>query len=138
MTQPGREQTRRGGSPRLPRRLLPASSVLFIVVALGIYSAAFRGPFLGDDLHYIPQNPYVTDPSAGRLLEVLDPTGQPVVLVHNYSPVHLLLHTAEYQFFGTSTPGYHLVNVLLHALASALLVLLLRRSGVTDAAALLG
>ena len=45
--------------------------VLFIVVGLGIYSASFRGPFLADDLHYIPQNPYVTDPSAGRLLEVL-------------------------------------------------------------------
>jgi hypothetical protein len=117
---------------------LLASLVLFIVVGLGIYSAAFRGPFLADDLHYIPQNPYVTDPSAGRLLEMIDPTGQPVVLVHNYSPVHLLLHTAEYQLFGTSVPGYHVVNVLVHALASALLVLLLRRSGVTGTAALLG
>ena len=78
--------------------------MLFLLVGLCIYSAAFRGPFLADDLHYIPQNPYVTDPSAGRLLEVLDPTGQPVVLVHNYSPVHLLLHTAEYQCFLHSIP----------------------------------
>jgi hypothetical protein len=117
---------------------LLASVVLFTLVGLAIYSPAFPGPFLADDLHYIPQNPYVTDPSAGRLLELLDPTGQPVVLVHNYSPVHLLLHTAEYRLFGTSVAGYHLVNVLVHALASALLVLLLRRSGVGDAAALLG
>ncbi len=138
MTKLGRKQTRRSGSPLPPRKLLLASSLLFVLMGLGIYSAALRGPFLADDLHYIPQNPYVTDPSAGRLLEVLDPTGQPVVLVHNYSPVHLLLHTVEYQVFGSSVPGYHLVNVLVHALASVLLVLLLRRSGVADPAALFG
>jgi hypothetical protein len=107
-------------------------------VGLGIYSAAFRGPFLADDLHYISQNPYVTDPSPKRLLEVLDPTGQPVVLVHNYSPVHLLLHAAEYRIFGSETAGYHLVNVLVHVVASALLALLLRRSGLPDAAAWFG
>jgi hypothetical protein len=138
VTLPGRKQVRRSRNALLTRTRLLALFALFIVVGLGIYSASFRGPFLADDLHYIPQNPYVTDPSAGRLLEVLDPTGQPVVLVHNYSPVHLLLHAAEYQLFGTNTLGYHLVNVLLHALASALLVLLLRRSGVADTAALLG
>jgi len=92
LTKPGRKQTCRGGGPLPARTPWLAASVLFVVVGLGIYSAAFRGPFLADDIHYIPQNPYVTDPSAARLLEVLDPTGQPVVLVHNYSPVHLLLH----------------------------------------------
>jgi hypothetical protein len=138
VTKPGRQQTVRREGALPPRTLLLASSLLFVLVALGIYSAAFRGPFLADDIHYIPQNPYVTNPSAGRLLEVLDPTGQPVVLVHNYSPVHLLLHTAEYRLFGSSVTGYHLVNVLVHALASVLLVLLLRRSGVADTAALFG
>ena len=58
------------------------------------------------------------------------------VVVENYAPVHLVLHSFEWRFFGTDVFGYHVVNVLLHALAASLLTLLYRRSGVSAAAAI--
>ena len=51
------------------------------------------------------------------------------VLVENYAPVHLVLHALEWQFFEAEVFGYHVVNVLLHALAALLLVPVFRRSG---------
>jgi hypothetical protein len=58
--------------------------------------------------------------------------------VGNYSPVHLLLHAFEWQLFADRVFGYHVVNVLVHALNSVLLAALLLRSGAPAAAAGLG
>src|SRR6187401_1993004 len=47
-----------------------------------------------------------------------------------------LLHSAfwfEHRLWGDSTVGYHVVNILLHATAAALLALLLRRLAVRGA-----
>ena len=65
---PHRQASSDGRAPREARTLLLLA--LFVAAGLAIYGVAFQGPFLADDLHYIPQNPYVTDPSPGRLLEV--------------------------------------------------------------------
>jgi len=56
----------------------------------------------------------------------------------NYSPVQLLLHGLAWQAFGTETSGHHLLNVALHALASALLVALFLSTGIPRSAAVLG
>ena len=48
-----------------------------------------------------------------------------------------LLHSAfwiEHRLWGDAVPGYHLVNVLLHVIASLLLVAIVRRVGLTAAA----
>ena len=52
--------------------------------------------------------------------------------------LHMLLHAAEWHVFGTQVRGYHVVNVILHALVSWLLVLLLLTSRIPPSAALLG
>jgi hypothetical protein len=110
----------------------------FALVALAVYAAALRGPFFSDDLHYISHNPYVTGPLLERWREVLDPRGEAVALTENYTPVHLLLHAAAWRTFGSDPLGHHVLNVLLHAAVSVLLVALLRRSGLPDALALGG
>ncbi len=55
-----------------------------------------------------------------------------------YRPVLLAMFVGEYQLWGLHPAGYHAVNLLLHALTAALVVLLLGRLGLSTAAAALG
>jgi hypothetical protein len=117
---------------------LPALFLAFAGVSLLVYRGAIGGPFLSDDVPYIAANPYVQGLSAENLAAILDPTGPTIPLAANYSPVHLLLHALEWQLFESDVRGYHLINVLLHAFGSAMLGLLLRRSGLPPLAAMGG
>lgn len=109
----------------------------FLIVGLIIYGPALDGTFISDDEHYVQRNVYVHDP-IDNLGAILDPTSVLAVVVENYAPVHVLLHALEWQLFGTDVVGYHVVNVVFHALSSLLLVLLLARSGISPLAAGLG
>ena len=84
------------------------------------------------------RNVFVHALTIENVIAILDPTSVLAVIVENYAPVHILLHALEWQLFGPNTVGYHVVNVLLHALASFLLVLLFRRSGASVVASALG
>jgi hypothetical protein len=108
------------------------------VAGLLVYSPALTGVFISDDLHYVRDNPYVRTLNLDNLIAIWDPTSVVTVLVENYAPVHLLLHALEYQVFGTEVLGYHVVNVLLHALTALMLVEVYRRSGIGAGAAVLG
>jgi hypothetical protein len=110
----------------------------FAVVALGVYAPALQGPFVSDDLHYVATNPYVQALSFENVRQILDPWGPASVFVVNYTPVHLLLHAVQWSLFGPTVTGYHVTNVLLHALGSVLLVALFRASGVRRVGAILG
>ena len=110
----------------------------FLVVGLLIYSPALDGSFISDDEHYVVRNVYAHDLTVENVLTILDPTSVLAVVVENYAPVHVFLHALEWQLFGTEVRGYHVVNVFVHALASLLLVVLLRRSGVGRVAAAMG
>ena len=101
----------------------------FVVAGLLVYGPALDGPFISDDQHYVVNNPYLQELSFENLRAIVDPTSPLVGLVENYAPVHLLAHALERSFFGLEVRGYHVVNVGLHALASALLVLLFVRTG---------
>ena len=131
-----RRATRAGERAR--RVPFPALFLVFAGVSLFVYRGAIGGPFLSDDVPYIAANPYVQGLSAENLAAILDPTGPTIPLAANYSPVHLLLHALEWQLFESDVRGYHVVNVLLHAFGSALLGLLLRRSGLPPLAAMGG
>jgi len=110
---------------------------LFLTVGLILYSPALGGTFISDDEHYVQRNVYVHDP-LDNLGAILDPTSVLAVIVENYAPVHVLLHALEWQLFETDVRGYHVVNVIFHALSSLLLVLLFLRSGISPLAAGLG
>jgi hypothetical protein len=117
---------------------LPRLAALFAVAALALYARALPGPFVSDDLHYVATNPYVHDPSAANLVAILDPSSPATVMIVNYAPVQMLTHALEWQIFGEHTAGYHVVNVLLHALGAALLVLVFAQAGLAPAPALIG
>jgi hypothetical protein len=138
-----RRRSQRAPAPAQPRRSAGAAAALatllvFLVVALLVYRGALDGPFVSDDVPYLTLNPHVQGLSRGNLLAILDPFGPVVPLAANYSPVHMLLHALEWQVFGPRVRGYHVVNVVLHALVSWLLVLLFRSSRIPPAAAALG
>ena len=48
-------------------------------------------------------------------------------VVEYYAPVHLLLHAAGWQAFGSEVRGHHALNIGMHTLASCLLVLVFRK-----------
>jgi len=110
----------------------------FALIALALYAPALRGPFVSDDLHYVATNPYVHDPSPANVAAIVEPWSAATVMVVNYAPVQMLGHALEWQIFGPRTPGYHVVNVLLHALGAALLVRVFARAGLAPAASVLG
>ena len=86
-------------------------AVIFLLTALLLYANVLRGEFLFDDFEYIVDNPLVQDLS--NLHALSDPR-----------QVGYLSFALNYAVDGENPLGYHLVNVVIHAL-NALLVMLL-------------
>jgi hypothetical protein len=131
-------ERKRGLSDSLSPGAFVLLALAFLGAALMVYAPALDGPFVSDDIHYVVRNPWVHGLSLENAVEIFSPGGAASVAVVNYTPVHLLLHATSWQLFGSEVRGHHLVNVLLHTLASLLLIPLLLRSGVPRAGALLG
>jgi len=112
--------------------------ILFVGVAWLVYAPALDGEFVSDDIHYVQGNGYLHELTVENVSAILDPTGPLLRVVENYAPVHLLLHAAAWQAFEAEVRGHHALNILMHALASCLLVLVFRRSGISSSTALLG
>jgi len=113
--------------------------VSFAALCLCVYRVALNGPFISDDALYIQSNPYVRMPVPNLVGAVFDPAGEARFSAGgNYAPVHLLAHALEWRVWGSEVFGYHVVNVVLHALCATLLVALLHASAIPKLAAILG
>ncbi len=99
-------------------------------MSLLVYDPALEGPFVSDDNHYVKNNSYIHELSFENLLIILDPFGPATVGIVNFAPVQLLIHAVAWNAFGAEVKGHHVVNIVLHALVSLLLVPLLRHTGV--------
>jgi hypothetical protein len=110
----------------------------FLGTALVVYRPALDGPFLSDDAHYVETNVFIHTLTVENFVTILDPTGPATVGVVNYSPVQLMLHALVWRAFGPETTGHHVVNLVLHVVASLLLIPLFLRSGIPRAGAILG
>lgn len=123
---------RSGAQPEAAQRVgagrTAALAAAYLLAALAVYAPSFSGPFVSDDLHYVSQNPYVTQLDGARLAAIWDPRSPVARMVENYAPVHLTLHGLAWRVFGDRPLGHHALNVVLHALAcSAFVALLVRR-----------
>jgi len=99
---------------------------LLIVVTLIAYSPAIKGGVLWDDDYHITKPELQSFHGLARIWFEVGATLQ-------YYP---LLHSAfwvEHKIWGDATPGYHLLNILLHALAAMLVVVILRRLAIPGA-----
>lgn len=110
----------------------------FAAVAICLYRSALTGPFISDDFGYLVSHPYTAPLTLGNILAILDPTGPAKLYAANYAPVHLLLTAVERHMFADALPGYHLVNVAVHALCGVLVVAWLRTARLPDPVALVG
>ena len=111
----------RSGSKRGSDLLAPA---LLLLAAFAAYHASFSVPFFFDDVVAITNNPTIR--SLSRMGDVLSPpdngsgtTGRPLV--------NLSL-AINYALGGTNVRGYHVLNLLLHAVATITLFGLVRRT----------
>jgi tetratricopeptide (TPR) repeat protein len=100
-------------------RSLGAGAVIFAATLLA-YLPAVRGGFLWDDDGHVTREDLRSVGGLERIWGEMGATQQ-------YYP---LLHSAfwvEHRLWGDSVVGYHLTNILLHALAACLVVALVRR-----------
>ncbi|HYN41038.1 MAG TPA: tetratricopeptide repeat protein [Thermoanaerobaculia bacterium] len=113
---------RHSSAPSTPLRLWAGAFLLLLGLTVGAYGPCLTGgPVWDDDAH-------LTRPDL-RSLEGLGRIWTDVSATQQYYP---LLHSAfwvEHRLWGSSPIGYHLVNVVLHALSAALLAVLWSRLG---------
>jgi hypothetical protein len=124
--------------PRLEPGIIAVLCLSFLGVAWIVYQPAFSGPFLSDDIHYVANNAFIHELSVENIRTIFDPVGPATIAVVNYSPIQLMIHSLAWQVFGAETAGHHAVNVVLHAIASVLLVALFRRTEIPLAASIFG
>ncbi len=114
----GNSRTRRGWVP---------GALLIVVLVLVAYGPALRSAYIWDDPEYVTQNPALR--SAQGLERIwFEPGATP-----QYYPLVFTFFWTEYHLWGLDPFGYHLVNVLLHALGALLIWSLLARLSVPGA-----
>lgn len=101
-----------------------SAAVIFFITVL-VYLPSLGNDFIDyyDDSQYVLLNEHVNRGLTWSGLAWL-PTG---VVVANWHPLTNLTHMLDVQLFGLHPWGHHLTSVALHALASALLFVLMRR-----------
>jgi len=95
-------------------------AALIVLLTVLVYAPALRGGFVFDDFVLITKNPMVkASDGLHRLWLTTEAT--------DYYPLSGSLLWLEWHLWGDYAPGYHVVNVLLHAGAAVLVWLILRR-----------
>ncbi len=108
-------------SPQAWGAIAPLLPALLIAATLLAYQPVWNAGFIWDDDDYVTQNQTLRD------LDGLRRIWFEVGAVPQYYPLVHTVFWVEYHLWGLHPLGYHLVNVLLHALAAILLARLLLR-----------
>lgn len=106
-----------------PRR----TALLLVLVTIVAYWPALGCGFVWDDDDYVTQNPLLRT-AAGIVRIWFEPTSLP-----QYYPLVHSTFWLEYRIWGPWAPGFHAVNVALHATSAVLLWSVLRRLAVPGA-----
>ena len=129
-----RAATGRGAQTRSQRpearsssRWSPLLPLLLVVVTLIAYQPVWNAGFIWDDDDYVTQNPTLRDLNGLRRIWF------EVGAVPQYYPMVHTVFWVEQHVWGFWAPGYHMVNLLLHALAAILLARVLSRLKVPGA-----
>ncbi len=120
------------------RRWWPAA-VVVLLACLPYVETPWFGFVAHDDPGHVTKNPWV---SRGLTLRgaawAFGVGAEPAVDGWLNWPLTWLSHMADVSLFGAWAGGHHVVNVLLHAVNAVLVLALVRRLGLGDAAALIG
>ena len=102
---------------------------LLVAVCFVVYANGLTGTFTYDDKAIVRDNPRLRTPARVREIFRTSYFGGGQGSGSNYRPVLLLSYAAEWWIHGRSAPGFHVVNVALHAAATLLLAGLFLRIG---------
>jgi len=91
--------------------------LLLAAVAVGLYLGGLRNPFVYDDLNTVVQNP-----SIRHLRDI-----RAVLRFDLFRPLVNLSFAVDHALWGLNPLGFHLTNVMLHALSVVLVLVLLSR-----------
>ena len=103
----------------------PLSFSLIFALALGIYSSALSGQFIWDDETLVRDNQYLTSWSHLPEIFTKDINSGADAVCGFYRPLQILSYRFDYLLWKLEPVGYHLTNILLHALAAWLFFLLI-------------
>ena len=107
---------------------LKTGAFLFIIVLIA-YLPAFRGGYVWDDDTNITNNPLLR--TGEGLVKIW--TQPKLIPQGHYWPIIYTSFWIEYQIWGAKPYGYHLINIILHAINVLLLWILLRRLAIPGA-----
>ncbi len=96
-------------------------SLLLLAAVATAYVPSYRGAFIWDDDRHVSENVLLRSTDGLRTIW-LDVGTTP-----QYYPLTHTTFWIEWQLWGGNVVGYHIVNVVLHAIASLLVVVLMRR-----------
>lgn len=110
-----------------------APAIVMVVAALA-YAQAVSGGFVWDDVLIVLDYPFYRDQ------DLLWPyLWKPFALIQEYyRPLALLSFYVDFRLWGFDAGGFHLTNIILHALTSVLACALLRRAVQHEGLALIG
>jgi len=110
-------------APSLNKQKIILATVLLVTAVIGLYGQVGRHDFINfDDPEYVYANPYV---QKGLSLASIS-WAFTATHAANWHPVTWLAHMLVVQLFALNPAAHHLVNVLLHAANTVLLLHLLR------------
>src|SRR6266545_1249972 len=106
---------------RSPRRMAGGAALIFLL-AFAVYWPALRGQFVWDDLLLVDKNPLVKGEAGLR-----------AIWFQADFPLTTLAFWLQWLMWGKNPAGYHVVNVLLHALNALLVWRVLARLRISGA-----
>lgn len=103
------------------RRTIPAGLIFLgiLVLTFAAYAPVFQAKFVWDDDSWLTDNPAISDPHGLHAIWTSVPRMQ-------YYPLTFSSFWIEHRVFGFAPLGYHIDNVLLHAVNAFLVGLILR------------
>ena len=103
------------GKPGVSWRRQLALAAVLVAITIATYIPAMGNGFIWDDDQYVTNNALLRTPNGLRRIW-LEPRSTP-----QYYPLVFTTFRIEYDLWGKSAAGYHVVNILLHAASAVLL-----------------
>ncbi|MCX7702928.1 MAG: tetratricopeptide repeat protein [Planctomycetota bacterium] len=116
------------------KRVYTAVFIAFIVLSFVAYGNSITGDFVFDDVKIVKENPAIRSfsniPRIFANFFTYKPLERQGMLVDpSYRPLRSISYIFDYQFTKDSPVGYHISNIIYHAIATFLLFILLLRLG---------
>lgn len=102
------------------RRALIAASLLSALITFIIYLPALPNGFVNwDDPRYVYENPFIQNLDLAFLKRAFTE-----VYFSNWHPLTMISYAVDYSLWGLNPLGYHLENIIIHSVNTALVALL--------------